>query len=299
MAKGDSGRAQKQIDTQGRTSQNYLSGVQGKIGQSNDMFTNNYQQGVQNSNDLYNQLKEGYSNFASGAMGGYGGAQIGLDPTYQGYLNRGLAGYENFANTGGLSAQDQQDLRDRAIAPTRAIYANAQDNIRRQKALQGGYAPNAIAAQAKVNRDLSSAVGDANVNANASIAQMIQQGKLAGLGGMQQGAFGGLDRALEVARANQASSNAAAGSGRANMLAGLSGLSNLYSATPGLANLYGGQTLQSNNQLLNSAGLQNQLGGEIMNAQMQKSQIPGDFQQAMGNIGSAAGLAGGIAGLFI
>lgn len=293
MAKGDAGRYQGAVNEQkARTTE----------------FQNRANQTIINSNNLgydlansanvrafqdYDRLMGAYQGFANGeGAGAGGGGGIGMDPYYQGFLNRGLEGYEDFSKTGGFKDQDIQDIRARAIAPTRAVYANAQDNIRRQRALQGGYSPNYTAATAKMARNLSSDISDANVNANASIAQMIQQGKLAGLGGMYQGADMGLGYAMRAAEAN----SAAASASRGQNLAALNAQQNLYEATPGLARLYGGMSLEHENNLLRAAGQNNQLGGMLIDAQLNKSKVPSNYQQALGNIGGTLGLAGNIAG---
>ncbi len=185
-------------------------------------------------------------------------------------MDTALGGYQGFSENGGFSPQDIQNLRARAIAPTRAIYQNAQNNIDRQRTLQGGYSPNYTAASAKLARDESQGISDANVNADASIAQLQQQGKLYGLGGL-----------------------ASTGStGRSQNLGAIGGQTGLYGTTPGLTNTFGNQVLQSGEQGIQLGGLQNNLAKIIMDAQNQKANIPGNFQSALGNISSLFGLGG-------
>src|SRR6185295_3747842 len=85
---------------------------------------------------------------------------------------------------GGYSPQDINNMRARSVAPIRAAYANAQNEIGRQRSLQGGYSPNAIAAQVKMAREQGQSGADALQNTEAGLAQMRNQGRLAGLGGM-------------------------------------------------------------------------------------------------------------------
>lgn len=92
--------------------------------------------------------------------------------------------YQQFANTGGYSPEDVSNIRSRALSPTRAVYANAQQNVNRQRALQGGYSPGFGTLQARMAREQSQGLSDASTNANAGIAQMVQEGKLRGLQGM-------------------------------------------------------------------------------------------------------------------
>lgn len=89
-----------------------------------------------------------------------------------------LSNLSNLATTGGYSSGDVSDIRARDISPIRAIYANAQRNVERQRALQGGYSPNFGALQAKMAREESSQIGDMNTRVNADIAQGIASNKL-------------------------------------------------------------------------------------------------------------------------
>lgn len=95
-----------------------------------------------------------------------------------------FAGFQDFAKSGGFSAADLANIRARAVSPVRAIYANAQQNVNRQRALQGGYSPGFGVLQARMARQQGQGISDAATNAEASIAEMVQQGKLAGLQGM-------------------------------------------------------------------------------------------------------------------
>lgn len=192
-------------------------------------------------------------------------------------------GYQNFADTGGYSGQDVQDLRARAIDPIRGVYDRAQSELSRNRALQGGYSPNYAAASSKMTRDLAHQVGDANVNVNASIADAVRQGKLAGLGGMT---------GIDSAKMQEGLQN------RGLDLSTLSGATNLYGQAPGMASMYGNQLANSNQQLGNVQSQQQQLYSQIMQGLSQMSQTPGNYQSALGNIGSTLGLGGQVAGMF-
>jgi hypothetical protein len=95
-----------------------------------------------------------------------------------------MQGYRNFSETGGFSPDDLANIRARAVSPIRAVYANAQRDVNRQKALQGGYSPNFTASMAKMAREQSMSQADAAVGREAGIAEQVREGKLAGLGGM-------------------------------------------------------------------------------------------------------------------
>jgi hypothetical protein len=95
-----------------------------------------------------------------------------------------FSGFQDFSKTGGFSAGDLANIRARAVSPVRAVYANAQQNVNRQRSLQGGYSPGFGVLQARMARQQGQGISDAATNAEAGIAEMVQQGKLAGLQGM-------------------------------------------------------------------------------------------------------------------
>jgi hypothetical protein len=99
-----------------------------------------------------------------------------------------MKGYGDIAQTGGYSDQDIQNLRARGVAPVRAAYGDTMMQLDRARALGGGgaNAPNYIAAVSKAQRQLPQQMSDALTGVNANLAQMVQQGKLAGLSGMGQ-----------------------------------------------------------------------------------------------------------------
>jgi hypothetical protein len=119
---------------------------------------------------------------------------------------RGLAleVLEDFAETGGYSPEDIQNIRARAVSPIRSVYSSAKREIDRQRSLQGGYSPNRTAALAKMAREQGYVTSDASTNVESAIAQMINEGKRFGL----------------------------------------SGGASLYGTTPGLASTFGSQALQ-------------------------------------------------------
>ena len=239
--------------------------------------------------DIYRQLAEG--------GGGYG-----WDPEFRGALSRAIGGYGNFAETGGFSDQDLQDIRARAISPVRSVYSRMQSELGRNRALQP-FSPNFAAASAKMAREQSYNIADMMQNANAGIAQMVQQGKLAGLGGLTGAGLGGQGASTNIdslnARMKLAGLEGLQGydfAGLQARLGALGGMTNLYGTTPGLANTFGNQVLQSQQNLLGLGGLQNQLAGTLIGGQLGRAQIPGNWQQAMSNIGAGLGIGGRILG---
>lgn len=90
------------------------------------------------------------------------------------------------------SGIDYDAIRERAIAPSRAVYANAMRNLNRQKAMAGGYAPGYGAQLAQLSRGQSQAVENAAIGAEAGIANT----KLQQLGLQQEAALRG--RELDI-----------------------------------------------------------------------------------------------------
>lgn len=225
MAKGDDSRARNQIDYQNKRAQNSLDNLWQLYG---------------------DHLVDASSRFNTAAN------QNNAD--YSGIMSR----YKEFADTGGFSPEDVSNIRSRALAPTRAVYANAQRNVDRQRALQGGYSPGHGVLQARMAREQGQGLSDASTNVEAQLAQMMQQGRLAGISGMNQA----------------------------------------YGTTPGMASLYGNlydRRLQGMGEL---QGLQNQLGLGTMNAQIAASNIPGKWEHTVGRIGDVFDIGKKVAGAF-
>lgn len=98
-----------------------------------------------------------------------------------------MSGFQNFANTGGYSPEDVQNMRARAQSGVTTAYGNTMRNLDRARALGGvGGSPNYIAAVSKAQRELPQQLSDAETNINSQLAQNIAGNKLQGLGGMGQ-----------------------------------------------------------------------------------------------------------------
>ena len=160
--------------------------------------------------------------------------------------------YSQFADTGGYSEADKAAIRQHAVSPIRAAYSNANREVERNKALQGGYAPGQGVLRARMAREQGQAASDATGNAEANIAQMVHQGKLAGM----------------------------------------SGMSGMYGATPGLANMFGNQMQGAQGMQLQGAGLQNQLGlGQEQNQIAQGNMKGVPWGSILKGVGTAASFA--------
>lgn len=239
----------------------------------------------------------GIGNYGQGGIPGMGLADYGrigglyesLLPQYQnlygdlrGQFGNFIGSASNMANTGGLSEGDKANIRSRAISPIRSIYSRAQQNLDQQRAIQGGYSPGYATALSRFNRDMGQQTSDATTNAEGMIAELVQRGKLGGLGAWGSG-LSGMSSGLLGALGGQVSA--------------LGGLSGLYGTQPGMARLYGDLMNNATGQQLTAAGLQNNLSNDIMRNQIASSAIPGNYQNALANIGGTIGLGGQIGGM--
>jgi hypothetical protein len=207
-------------------------------------------------------------------MGGYNTFKNNITGSPLGQANQAFG---EFAKTGGFSPQDIQDMRARGVSPIRAAYGNTMQNLDRARALGGGgaNAPNYIAAVSRAQRELPQQLSDATQGVNANLAQQIQQGKLAGMGGM-------------------ASTGQAMG---AEELGALSGQNSLYGTTPGQSNAFANQMLGFNQARLGEQGQRQGYGLGLMDTRLRGY---GANQDAQGSPWwqTALGVAGTVAPFF-
>jgi len=297
MAKNDKKKHQAQIDTQGTLAQNQLNNLRTDtlIPQQQAAF-NQYQSAIPQAQADYNDIMNRYRSFSADP------ANQQMTPQNLAYnrtseLDAALKGYQGFADTGGFSGEDLMNMRARGISPIRAVYANAMNEMGRQKNLAGGYSPNFNAATAKMTGGLSQQIADRTQDVNAQLAQMVQQGKLSGLGGLSQTAIADSEMANRMAMANADNAlragqfNYSQGPGGQN-LAALSGMSNLFGTTPGMANMFGQQVLGTTGQRLQGENQQQDIMNSLINAQAQNQAMPSNFQIAVGRVKKGAELAG-------
>jgi hypothetical protein len=242
-----------------------MSPTQSAFSTQNSAYTNQADPGNPNSN--YNQIMQGYRNLSSSVQPGGSNAPPNFNynvniPTYQttsDYRNA-INNLSSLSQNGGYTPQAIADLRARGVAPIRAAYGNAQNDIARQRTLQGGYSPNFTAASAKMAREMSSQMADQVTNVNAGIAQNQAQNELSASVPLASTTAG------EQANRNQFGLEAANmgnqyGLAKLNaqmqgyeipiqtQLASLQGMNQLYGTTPATTNMTG-------NNALNIAGLQ-------------------------------------------
>lgn len=310
MAKGDADRYQNLINKSTDQNQNQLNDMRSSLIPQNQALQNRYNVSADQSEKDYGNIQNGYQSFLQQAgnpnsysgYSGYqnfanGGRDSVLNPQGLSAITDAIGGYHNFADTGGYSPTDVAAIRARAQGPIRSAYDSASQNIDRQRNLQGGYSPNYGALQTKLARDSSQQMADAQTGVEASLADQIRQGKLAGLsglsnlGGMQENAGLQLDQANNANRLSGLGGLTSIDVNRlGNTLNGLQGMTSAYSATPGQTNMYGNQLNQSNTNLTNIQQLQQALSQMLLGSQFNKAQVPTNFNQALGNIGQIANI---------
>ncbi len=298
MAKNDDKRARTRVDEEGIKAQDQInlanSNMLPQNQQKQNLFTQSANQQVQHD---YGDIMGQYKNFAANAP-----AQVtpqNVSYNRSGDIQNAISGYTNFANTGGYSQEDQDNLRARGVAPIRAVYANMMNEMMRQKNLSGGYSPNFNAAATKMRTGTSQQMADHVTNVNAGLADAIRQGKLAGLGGLGQVSLADADMAQKALLANQrAGIDAAAINNSANnmQLNAIRGQADLFGTRPGLTETTGQLVGQSNDQMLEIPRLQNQLGLGLIQGQINAGQLPGQWESNIGRIKDVANIGGSVLG---
>jgi hypothetical protein len=252
-------------------------------------YWNRYQTAADQQTQDYGDIMGGYKSFASN-LGGP--TKFSYDPVSAqrpaelnesyGYLREAAPGYRTFAETGGYSPTDVQELRARGMEPIRSAYGNTMMELNRARSLGGaGGAPNYIAAASKAQREYPGQMADAMTTVNAELANSVRQGKLAGLAGLTGigGTMGGLsseeaNRMLQAAMANQSADLQTQAYGEQSLqnqrqaqLAALSGQTSLYGTTPAMASMFGNQALNAYQQRANLEQMRNNYGLGLLGAQ--------------------------------
>ena len=276
-------------------------------GQGLGYFPRLYQSAVEQTGQDYDSIMGQYKNLASSSSR-TPTEKLNFSPItpqlsqYQ--PGSDYAQLRDIASTGGFSEADIGNIRARGVAPIRSIYDSAQRGLSRQKSLQGGYSPNFGAASAKMARESSNLIANKNIDVNASIAEMVQRGKLAGATSLAPIEARENELRNSIAQANAATTNRAnefnaqmpLSYGQFNaqqtdnsfdrILESIKGQQSLYGTTPALANTFG-------NQVLNAANTVNSLppikSGSVGSSGM-TSVAPYNPYQRGGMPGFAAGI---------
>jgi len=252
-----------------------------KIGQQAGSFTNtaqtNYNNATKQGQQDYGSIMGGYQNYGSGlqdiqnrisAPTPYTPQTVNYQTpgelsTAYGTLDNSQKTFQDFADTGGFTPQGIQDMRARGMSPITSAYGDTISKLGQANTLGGG-AANYTAALSQAQRQLPQQLSDAEQGVNASLAQMIQQGRLSGAQGLESvGAEqGGLANTAEGQQLGASIANQGAGLQGASLnnqmnqeyinnllqaqgmkLGGLQGQSSLYGTTPGQASMFGNQVL--------------------------------------------------------
>jgi hypothetical protein len=255
------------------------------------------------STDPGADTRAGYSQLAQGLGPDF---YAKVDPYFTD-LNQAIGSYQNFINTGGFSDADKQNMIAAAIAPTRQVYSNMQDELTRQQAISGGNLGNIGVASANLASQGAGQIGAQNVQAQSNLAQLVQQGKEFGTTGEAQASLAGAQAQTAIAQLDAQMREAGLGGLTADdqmqlqaqltsaNLANQDRLAQLQ-ASYGLTQM-GNQNINTQQQLQsNLLNAWNQGNLENIRNQISASNIPGNFQSAMGNIGSGLGLLSNLVG---
>jgi hypothetical protein len=232
----------------------------------------NFAAGASQQASDYDTIMKQYQNFTANAAQSPATSQnvstTNVAPQTANYtqsqdVTNSLANLSDLSQTGGYTAQGIADIRERDISPTRSVYANAQQNVERAKALGGGYSPNFDATQASMARDESNQIAGIDTAANAGIAQNVAANRLAAASPYaaasstanaaqtQNNEFNAnavnsvneanAGRNLQAGTGNADRNLAAQFQNRGNILQGIQGQTNLYGTTPALTKTFGDQ----------------------------------------------------------
>lgn len=312
MAKGDKKKVQNQIQTQGNQTQTGLDQIrQNTLNPEHAQMWENYQQAANRAGQDYGDIMQGYKDFA-----GQNQQKTNLANVTNASYNRSpemshaMGTFGEFADTGGYTPQQIQELRARGVSPIRSTFASGMQNLQRQKALQGGYSPNMTAAIARMQGGLGSQLAEQTSNVNAGIAEAQNRNRLSGATGLGGLSSTDAELATRVALQNAGAANQASmfNAGQQNQmgqfnaglgLEGLNGQRSMYGTSPGAAATFGNQVLDSSGQLLNAQGQQGQLGNQIVGQYQNAAQLPSNFETALGRVGRIAQIGGAIAQPFM
>lgn len=304
MAKNDKKKTEQLANEQRNINQTAQNNLQNNVlNPQSQQATQNFQNAIPGAQSDYNDIMQRYRDFqASPGAQHYNPERVNYNRS--GEMQQALTGYGNFANTGGFSENDLGALRARGISPIQAVYQNSRNELDRQRALQGGYSPNYSAALAKMSGRLGSSIADATQNVNARIAEMVQQGKQFGLGGLGNLASTdtGFDMQAQLANQNaglQAANFNATQGGDAARLAALNGMTNLYSQTPGMLNMFGNQLNQATNNQLQGNQLQQNASQQALSGRQLVNNTASNFETGLGRVGQIANIGGSVAGAFM
>ncbi len=302
---GDRKRQQEQVNKLDIPQQNLESLRTEMIVPTTQNMYNNYTTGVANANkdygDIMSNYKDTYNSINAMSPSNVQADIVNYSRSPE--LAHALQGYGEFADTGGLNQQAQQDLRARGVSPIRSAYGNALNEVNRRTNLQGGYSPNAGALRAKMARESGEMMSTQMQNINAGIADMVQKGRLAGLSGLSDLSVKDIGFGQQAQLANQSAKLSAASLNQSpysptnQKLQALGGMASLYSATPGQASTFGNQVLGSTQNWLGAQGLEQDLEKSKIQGQQTVAALPTGFQSFLKNADTISRIGANVASI--
>lgn len=284
-----------------------------------------YKMGEAERGEIWKGLQDYRTGLGSGPGGGGGG--YSLPSTYDEAKNiyrmfgqdggqwdpRIRGTYGNFAETGGLSEGDKTNIRSRATSGIPAMYQTMQDDLTRRASARGQNNSLAFnAGMARAARESSRGVSQAALEAETGIIDRVNQGKLAGAGGLlgldtnvNQNRLAGAQglESIAGAEAQHAASSAAASRDAASdhdarQRWALGSMMDMYGASPGEAARYDNLMLAErdmNNQYMSGnigqrANLTGRGGGGWGSKLAAGAKIAGGVGLMMTGAGAAAGV---------
>lgn len=282
-------------------------------------------------NSAYKKLEPRYGKLSKGideALGGYRDfAKTGGITDEMRDRIRGAGVFDEFARTGGYSEGDKSNIRARGIAPIDSFYGNLKNELQRRQGVQGGYGAGYDSASSKMARDAAISSGDLSRDTEIDIMDRVlagrmqgagalsdaeqyysgamQQGRLAGLGGMTdigKFGYGGLENIAgirqQISNANRQSAASASNANRNSALAqqqyadrmrltGLGGLESVYGSSPAELSRY-------DTELYRNRGLTGDNVNTTLGLRSGQNSGPSGWDRAI-QIGSIAAGVGGAA----
>ena len=97
---------------------------------------------------------------------------------------RGLGGYKDFANTGGITDADRANIRHRVTSGIPSAYTDTMRGVDQLGSIQGGYSPGLAAAKVSAGRRIGQDVSDATRQAELDISDRVRAGRQWGIKGL-------------------------------------------------------------------------------------------------------------------
>ena len=133
-----------------------------------------------------------------GQVTGIGGLK-NLDPAMMSRFNEGLTGYSEFANTGGWSDANKANYMNRATSVIPSFYGQMNNQVQQANRVQGGYNPGLASSMRNSGRDQATAAQAASREAQLGLQSSINEGRLAGMGGLSSNSLAGANAMNDAA----------------------------------------------------------------------------------------------------